>query len=499
MREILYIQAGSLSNYTGTHFWNTQESYFTYDEDDIPLVDNSISFKEGRDPHNHPTLCPRLLAFDHKSNFGALAKDQTTEEDASSVSTWRGEVLRHEQERVSQSEYHALLEAESESNAMDLDSNPPETQVRFWSDYSRVFFDPKSIQPVPDARENIEGDWTASRELFRRYDKDVELMEGPMRLVIEECDNFQGVQMMHDTATFGGFSHAMLRYFREEHRKTSIMIFALLSEVMPNMAEIGYVPHTKKIINDSLCLQGLYELCNLTVPVLAPRYWKRPTGMPTLLTKPKNIYQSSGILSAIAESATLPLRLRGGLDDLHSYIGHLEWRRSVPFAQLRGSLLPVGRVTRADIDDAIQLSSYSEERCTPYARRDVSRGFAEDDLSVYESLIETCELKHPLVLSHHACPYPIQSSFPDIFPDSRPQSIKLFSSMVTSPSTAAFFSQYATFVQDAVRRKDVALTAMGFEDDDVRELANTLWEIVDSYDDTSKEEDGGVELGEDEE
>ena len=51
MREILYIQAGPLANYTGTHFWNTQESYFTYGEDGDelqaePLVDNGISFRE---------------------------------------------------------------------------------------------------------------------------------------------------------------------------------------------------------------------------------------------------------------------------------------------------------------------------------------------------------------------------------------------------------------------------------------------------------------------
>lgn len=47
MREILYIQAGSLANYTGTHFWNTQESYFTYgDEADESLTDNDISFRE---------------------------------------------------------------------------------------------------------------------------------------------------------------------------------------------------------------------------------------------------------------------------------------------------------------------------------------------------------------------------------------------------------------------------------------------------------------------
>lgn len=499
MREILYIQAGSLSNYTGTHFWNTQESYFAYDEDDVSLADHSISFREGRDPHNYPTLCPRLLVFDQKSNFGSLAKNRSTEEDVSSVSTWQGKVLRHEKERVPQSEYQAFLEAENEPNALELDNNPPETKVRFWSDYSRVFFDPKSIQPVPDTQENTEGDWTASQEIFRQYDKDVELMEGPVRLAIEECDNFQGVQMMHDTATFGGFSHAMLRSFREEHRKTSIMTFALLSDVMPNMAETGYVPYTRGIINDSLCLQSLHELCDLTVPVLAPRYWRRPTRTPAFYTEAKNIHQLSAVLSAIAESATLPLRLRGGLDDLDSYIGHLKWRRSLPFAHLSGNLLPGGRVSRANVDDVIQLSPHSEERCTPYARREVSRGFAGEDINVYKSWTEMSELRHPLLLSHHAPSYPIQTSFPDIFPGSRPKSIKLFSSMTTSPSTAACLSQYATFVQDAVSRRDATLTAMDLEDDDVKELANVLWQIVDSYDDSSKEEDNGMELGEDEE
>lgn len=53
MKEILYIQAGSLANYVGTHFWNTQETYFTYgseeDDDDKgePLVSNDVSFREG--------------------------------------------------------------------------------------------------------------------------------------------------------------------------------------------------------------------------------------------------------------------------------------------------------------------------------------------------------------------------------------------------------------------------------------------------------------------
>lgn len=49
MREILYIQAGSFANYTGTHFWNTQEEYFTYDDETEPLVNHDISFREGID------------------------------------------------------------------------------------------------------------------------------------------------------------------------------------------------------------------------------------------------------------------------------------------------------------------------------------------------------------------------------------------------------------------------------------------------------------------
>jgi hypothetical protein len=53
MREILYIQAGQLSNYIGTHFWNTQQCYFTYEDDQSesaePLTEHDRSFREGVD------------------------------------------------------------------------------------------------------------------------------------------------------------------------------------------------------------------------------------------------------------------------------------------------------------------------------------------------------------------------------------------------------------------------------------------------------------------
>lgn len=49
MKEIVYIQAGNISNYVGTHFWNTQETYLsntgskeTLDVDpDVSMMDSS--------------------------------------------------------------------------------------------------------------------------------------------------------------------------------------------------------------------------------------------------------------------------------------------------------------------------------------------------------------------------------------------------------------------------------------------------------------------------
>ncbi len=50
MKEIIYIQAGNISNHVGTHFWNTQQSYFTYSEGEEVFVDHDVSFREGVSP-----------------------------------------------------------------------------------------------------------------------------------------------------------------------------------------------------------------------------------------------------------------------------------------------------------------------------------------------------------------------------------------------------------------------------------------------------------------
>ncbi|KIJ66438.1 hypothetical protein HYDPIDRAFT_87038 [Hydnomerulius pinastri MD-312] len=498
MREIIYIQAGSLSNYTGTHFWNAQESYFTYDEGEVSIADHDISFKEGRDPHNEPSLCPRLLAFDHKSNFGTLAKASRTEDDLDLQATWQGDVIHQEQERLPKSEYHALLENGDDLEEMDQ-TTPINPKIRYWSDFSRVFFDPNSIQAVPDAFEVIEGDWNANRDIFQRYDEDTELMDGSLRLMIEDCNNFQGVQMMQDTPSFGGFSHSMLTSFRDEYPKATIVSFACLSSIAPNEVDLGESPQIKQVLNDSLSLRSLSELCDMTIPIRAPSRWPQNFWFTGENLDQKSLYQCSAVLSANVETVTLPLRLRGSLDDLQSFVAHLNWRKSSPFGALSGKLCTHGAVTNEDLQSVANFSFQFHDNRTPFARRDVSRGFSQENLTVYNSWGEAHELREPFFLRTHAPAYPVPTSFPAIFPGPRPKSLKLVSSLSTSPSIAGSLSSYASFVESAAKRRDGALLSMGLEDDDMKELANALWEIVDAFSgEEDDNENGSEDFGEDE-
>jgi hypothetical protein len=46
------------------------------------------------------------------------------------------------------------------------------SDVRYWSDYNRVYYIPRSIHKLPDLAdwETAEGDWQGGKETFLRYD-----------------------------------------------------------------------------------------------------------------------------------------------------------------------------------------------------------------------------------------------------------------------------------------------------------------------------------------
>lgn len=56
MREIIYIQAGTTSNYIGTHFWNLQEHYVNLEQGASAndhaeeLINHAISWTQRQNP-----------------------------------------------------------------------------------------------------------------------------------------------------------------------------------------------------------------------------------------------------------------------------------------------------------------------------------------------------------------------------------------------------------------------------------------------------------------
>lgn len=93
MREILTLQLGHLGNFTATHFWNLQESYFTYSDQGECLVDHDIHWRPGIGVDGSETFLPRTVIYDLKSEFGSLRKinplyDGTSESAAAADSLW---------------------------------------------------------------------------------------------------------------------------------------------------------------------------------------------------------------------------------------------------------------------------------------------------------------------------------------------------------------------------------------------------------------------------
>ena len=79
------------------------------------------------------------------------------------------------------SDYHAKLERDD----VNPDAASPRVQsgdsVRYWADFSRLYFGAHSFQAVPDSYTSVrsaDGDCDARRDTFSRFN---EVREGPQR------------------------------------------------------------------------------------------------------------------------------------------------------------------------------------------------------------------------------------------------------------------------------------------------------------------------------
>ncbi|EDO04875.1 hypothetical protein SS1G_07358 [Sclerotinia sclerotiorum 1980 UF-70] len=268
MHEIITLQLGQKSNYLATHFWNTQESYFTYSADQESLVDHDIHFRPGIGADGTETFTPRTLIYDLKGGFGSLRKINALYQIDEPVITdglWNGPAAVQRQAAIQQSPYQQSLEEGLEPPKLTSES------VRYWSDFNRVYYHPKSIVQLNEYELNSSlmpfENWDAGEELFSSLDKEHDLLDRDLRPFAEEADHMQGIQIMGgiDDA-WGGFAARYMDRLRDEYGKTTVWFWGLEDNIKGISREKRFL----KLSNTAKSVSEIIPQTSLFIPMTLP-------------------------------------------------------------------------------------------------------------------------------------------------------------------------------------------------------------------------------------
>ncbi|RVX66660.1 hypothetical protein B0A52_09473 [Exophiala mesophila] len=306
MREILTLQFGQRSNYLATHFWNTQESYFTYSDDQEPPVDHDVHFRAGIGADKSETFTPRTVIYDLKGGFGSLRKYnalyQIDPDPAEVQGSWDGSTTRQQLPIVETSQYQTNLDLGLPNQQLQ------ETDVRYWSDFNRVYFHPRSIVQLNEYELQSQlmpfEKWSSGEELFENLDREFDLIDRDARPFVEEADHMQGFQIFSgiDDA-WGGFAGRYLDALRDEYGKTSIWVWGIEDK--------STVTRPKKQLRAcntvrSICSMG--QQASMLTRLATP-----PSHLPGYVNLGNGSdWTTSALLCAGLESITLPTRFGAG-------------------------------------------------------------------------------------------------------------------------------------------------------------------------------------------
>lgn len=185
---------------------------------------------------------PRTVVYDLKGGFGSLKKinalydiaDDTNHNrgqhnavaSPSSSSLWGGRTVVQKSAPIAQSEYQKSLDAGLEPPQLTTET------VRYWSDFNRVFYHPRSIVQLNDYELNSSlvpfEKWETGEELFASLDKEHDVVDRDLRPFVEEADHMQGFQIMAtlDDA-WGGFASKYVERLRDEYGKTTVWVWGV--------------------------------------------------------------------------------------------------------------------------------------------------------------------------------------------------------------------------------------------------------------------------------
>ncbi|PKX93822.1 misato family protein [Aspergillus novofumigatus IBT 16806] len=308
MHEIITLQLGQRANYLATHFWNLQESYFTYAEAEETPIDHDVHFRPGIGADGSETYTPRTLIYDLKGAFGSLRKHNALYELSTDADPgqglWDGKEVIQRQTPIIPSEYQKHLEQGLPAPVLSSDT------VRYWSDYNRLFYHPRSIVQLNDYELNSNimpfEDWNVGEDLFGELDKEHDLLDRDLRPFAEECDQLRALQLFTSSDdAWGGFAAKYVDRLRDEFGKKAVWVWAI-----EGGNKVQRHNQLKRDMNKARSVHSISPQSSLYVPILDP-----PTRLPkTIRLDAQSEWQTSALISSAMETATLPTRLRSYTD-----------------------------------------------------------------------------------------------------------------------------------------------------------------------------------------
>lgn len=126
---------------------------------------------------------------------------------------------------------------------------PPQlttNSVKYWSDFNRVYFHPKSIIQLNEYDLNSSlmpfENWDAGEELFNSLDKEHDLLDRDLRPFAEEADHIQGIQLLAGVDdAWGGFAARYMDRLRDEYGKTTVWFWGIEDDIkmIPRVCHFG--------------------------------------------------------------------------------------------------------------------------------------------------------------------------------------------------------------------------------------------------------------------
>ena len=268
------------------------------------------------------TFTPRTLIYDHRSSFGTLrqinALYQISEDQNQQLpqSLWsRGTAVQRQQP----------IEPHPYQRSLDSGLEPPQfskESVRYWSDYNRVYYHPRSLIQLDDpvltqgSQLSPWEQYNTGEDVFGTLDKEHDILDRDLRLFVEEADHLQGLYLVTSTDdAWGGFASAYAERVEDEYGKVPRWIWGLEDD-SPR-------PLDRQRLTQSNTIQSLLSLTgsgSLYMPVSNISSTQPP---PYLSIDPTSQWHTSALQTAALETITLPTRLHPD-DSSHSLMADIE-------------------------------------------------------------------------------------------------------------------------------------------------------------------------------